>query len=97
MKASKPAEKAAPAVEAPVKKKPSGKMTYAERNELKKLDKEMPELEKKKEEIAAEMVAKSADHHAIMQLSLELEKTTGQLESMGERWLVLMEKQEAEA
>jgi ATP-binding cassette subfamily F protein uup len=97
MKASKPAEKAAPVVEAPVKKKPSGKMTYAERNELKKLDKEMPELEKKKEEIAAEMVAKSADHHAIMQLSLELEKATAQLESMGERWLILMEKQEAES
>jgi len=97
MKAAKPAEKIAPVVEAPVKKKPSGKMTFAEQNELKKLDKEMPALEKKKEEIAAEMVAKSADHHAIMQLSVDLEKTTAQLDSMGERWLVLMEKQEAEA
>jgi hypothetical protein len=32
-----------------------------------------------------------------MQLSLELEKATAQLESMGERWLILMEKQEAES
>ncbi len=96
-KAARPAEKVAPVVETTVKKKPSGKMSFGERNELKKLDKEMPALEKKKEEIAAEMVAKSADHHAIMQLSLELEKTTGQLDKMGERWLILMEKQEAEA
>ncbi|MBP9080792.1 MAG: ABC-F family ATP-binding cassette domain-containing protein [Flavobacteriales bacterium] len=72
------------------------KMTYAERNELKKLDKEMPALEKKKEEIAAEMVAKSADHHAIMELSIQLEKVTSELEKSGDRWLVLMEKQEAE-
>jgi ATP-binding cassette subfamily F protein uup len=72
------------------------KMTYAERNELKKLDKDLPALEKKKEEIAAEMVAKSADHHAIMELSIQLEKVTSELEKFGDRWLVLMEKQEAE-
>ncbi len=95
--ASRPAKK----VEAPVEaasapKKATGKMTFAERNELKKIDKDLPTLEKKKEELAAEMVKKSADHHAIMKLSLELETVTSQLDKLGERWLVLMEKVEGE-
>jgi ATP-binding cassette subfamily F protein uup len=96
--ASRPAKKVeAPVEAAPAKKKPAGKMTFAEQNELKKIDKDLPALEKKKEELAAEMVAKSADHHAIMQLSIDLEKVTSQLDTLGERWLVLMEKVEGEA
>lgn len=95
--ASRPAKKVeAPVEAAPAKKKPAGKMTFAEQNELKKIDKDLPALEKKKEELAAEMVAKSADHHAIMQLSIDLEKVTSQLDTLGERWLVLMEKVEGE-
>lgn len=94
--AARPSKKLEVATETAPPKKAFGKMTYAERNELKKLDKEMPALEKKKEEIAAEMVAKSADHHAIMELSIELEKATAQLDRMGDRWLELMEKQETE-
>ena len=95
--ASRPTKKVeAPVEAAPTKKKASGKMTFAERNELKKIDKDLPALEKKKEELAAEMVAKAADHHAIMQLSIDLEKVTTQLDTLGERWLVLMEKVEGE-
>jgi ATP-binding cassette subfamily F protein uup len=94
--AARPTKKVEVPVDAAPKKKASGKMTYAERNELKKLDKDMPALEKKKEEIAAEMVTKAADHHAIMELSIALEKVTSELEKFGDRWLVLMEKQEAE-
>jgi hypothetical protein len=82
--ASRPAKKVeAPVEAAPAKKKPAGKMTFAEQNELKKIDKDLPALEKKKEELAAEMVAKSADHHAIMQLSIDLEKVTSQLDTLG--------------
>ena len=95
--ASRPKKVEAPVVAAPALKKPAGKMTFAEQNELNKIDKELPTLEKKKEELAAEMVAKSADHHAIMQLSLDLEKVTSQLDKLGERWLILMEKVEGEA
>ncbi|MBK9061461.1 MAG: ABC-F family ATP-binding cassette domain-containing protein [Flavobacteriales bacterium] len=95
--ASRPTKKVeAPVEAAPTKKKASGKMTFAERNELKKIDKDLPTLEKKKEELAAEMLAKAADHHAIMQLSIDLEKVTTQLDTLGERWLVLMEKVEGE-
>ena len=69
--AARPTKKVeAPVEAAPVKKKASGKMTFAEKNELKKIDKDLPTLEKKKEELAAEMLAKAADHHAIMQLSI---------------------------
>ncbi len=72
------------------------KMTFGEKNELKKLDKEVPALEKKKEELLAKISAGGNDHHAIMQLSIDLEKTVKQLDEKGERWLVLMEKAEAE-
>jgi ATP-binding cassette subfamily F protein uup len=73
------------------------KMTFGEKNELKKLDKEVPALEKKKEDLLAKIAASTTDHHAIMQLSLDLEKTVKQLDEKGERWLMLMEKAEAEA
>ena len=72
------------------------KMTFGEKNELKKLDKEVPALEKKKEELLAKIAASTTDHHAIMQLSLDLEKAVKQLDEKGERWLMLMEKAEAE-
>ncbi|MBS1938294.1 MAG: ABC-F family ATP-binding cassette domain-containing protein [Bacteroidetes bacterium] len=74
----------------------SNKMTYGERLELKKIDKELPALEKKKEQLLAEMAAKAADHHAVMELSIQLEKTTSEIERISDRWLVLMEKQDAE-
>lgn len=73
----------------------TNKLTYGERLELKKIDKELPALEKKKEELLAEMAAKAADHHAVMELSIKLEKVTSELERMGDRWLLLSEKEEA--
>jgi ATP-binding cassette subfamily F protein uup len=73
------------------------KMTFGEKNELKKLDKEVPALEKKKEELLAKIAASTTDHHAIMQLSIDLEKAVKELDTRSERWLVLMEKAEAEA
>jgi len=68
------------------------KMTFAERNELKKLDAEMPKLEKRKEEILASLAKGGTDHHVMMERSLELEETIKQLDSMTDRWLVLSEK-----
>jgi len=68
------------------------KMTFAERNELKKLDAEMPKLEKRKEEILAALAKGGTDHHVMMERSLELEETIKQLDSMTDRWLVLSEK-----
>ena len=72
------------------------RVAQVRKNELKKLDKEVPALEKKKEELLAKIAASTTDHHAIMQLSLELEKAVKLLDEKSERWLVLMEKAEAD-
>lgn len=91
----------APVANAPVevdtipakKAKPStGKMSFAERNELKKIDTEMPKLEKRKEELLALLAKGGTDHHAMMERSVELEKTIEQLDRLTDRWLVLSEK-----
>ncbi len=73
------------------------KMSFGEKNELKKLDKEVPALEKKKEELLAMIAAGGTDHHAMMQHYVDLEKAVKELDEKSERWLVLMEKAEAEA
>ncbi len=68
------------------------KLTHAEKIELQKLDKEMPKLEKKKEEILLQMAQGGTDHHVIMERSVELEKTTKELDRMTDRWLELSER-----
>ncbi len=77
-------------------KRSGAKMTFGEKNELKKLGSEVPALEKKKEELLAKIAAATTDHHAIMELSLQLETTIKEIDQKGERWLVLMDKAEKE-
>ncbi|MCO5274533.1 MAG: ABC-F family ATP-binding cassette domain-containing protein [Flavobacteriales bacterium] len=86
--------KAVREVKAEKPRTPTNKLTYGERIELRKIDKELPALEKKKEETLAEMAEKASDHHAVMELSIKLEKVASELERLGDRWLVLMEKEE---
>ncbi|MBK7483790.1 MAG: ABC-F family ATP-binding cassette domain-containing protein [Flavobacteriales bacterium] len=77
-------------------KKPAAtakKMSYAERLELQKIDKEIPKLEAKKAEILEAMGKGGVDHHKIMELSVELEKTGKRLDEITDRWLVLSEKE----
>ena len=78
-------------------KRTGAKMTFGEKNELKKLGTEVPALEKKKEELLAKIAATTTNHHAIMELSLQLEATVKEIDLKGERWLVLMDKAEKEA
>ncbi|MBL0127328.1 MAG: ABC-F family ATP-binding cassette domain-containing protein [Flavobacteriales bacterium] len=68
------------------------KLTYAEKLELQKIDKEMPKLEKKKEEILLEMAKGGTDHHKLMEHSIALEKATKELDRMTDRWLELSER-----
>ncbi len=70
------------------------KRTYAERLELQRIDKEMPALEKRKEELLAIMAQGSTDHHAMMERSIELERTISELDRMTDRWLELSEKED---
>ncbi|MBK9627465.1 MAG: ABC-F family ATP-binding cassette domain-containing protein [Flavobacteriales bacterium] len=77
-------------------KKPAAtakKMSYAERLELQKIEKEIPKLEAKKAEILEAMGKGGVDHHKIMELSVELEKTGKRLDEITDRWLVLSEKE----
>ena len=85
--------KAAPAPSPAPPKAPSRKLTYAEKLELQKIDKAMPELEARKAELLAIMEAGGTDHHAIMERSIELERTIAELDRMTDRWLVLSEKE----
>jgi len=64
---------------------------------LKKLDKEVPALEKLKEELLAKIAAGGTDHHAMMQHYIDLEKAAKELDEKSERWLLLMEKAESGA
>ena len=70
------------------------KRTYAERLELQRIDKEMPALEKRKEELLAIMAQGGTDHHAMMERSIELERTISELDRMTDRWLELSEKED---
>lgn len=72
-------------------------MSFGEKRELKQLDELVPALERKKEELLAKIAAGGGDHHAMMNLYVELEKTAKELDEKSERWLVLTEKAEAEA
>jgi ATP-binding cassette subfamily F protein uup len=71
-------------------------MSFGEKRELQRLEAEVPALEKKKDELLARIAEGGGDHHAIMQLYIDLERTTKELDEKGERWLVLTEKAEAE-
>ncbi|MFT3886273.1 MAG: ABC-F family ATP-binding cassette domain-containing protein [Flavobacteriales bacterium] len=84
-----------PAAPVTTSKPKAKKLTYGERLELERIDKEMPQLEKRKEELLAIMAQGGTDHHAMMERSIELERTVQQLDRMGERWLELMERAES--
>jgi ATP-binding cassette subfamily F protein uup len=90
MKVAKTAPQDLPATAAiePAKKK----LSYAERLELQRLDKEMPKLEARKEELLVIMAAGGTDHHKMMEQSIALEKTIAELDRMMDRWLLLSEK-----
>ena len=85
--AEAPAQQAAKATEASKKK-----LTYGERLELERINKEMPKLEARKEELLLIMAQGGTDHHAMMERSIELERTVKELDRITDRWLELSER-----
>ena len=85
-----PAAQVAPAAPAPVKKK----MTFKEKHEFEKLEKEMPALEKEKEKLTAALSDESLNYDQITALADSLTKVTQTLEEMELRWLELSEMAE---
>jgi ATP-binding cassette subfamily F protein uup len=85
-----PAAQVAPAVLATVKKK----MTFKEKHEFEKLEKEMPALEKEKEKLTAALSDEMLNYDQITALADSLTKVTQTLEEMELRWLELSEMAE---
>ena len=66
------------------------KLSFKEQKELENIEKEMPVLKKKQDEIL-EKLNNETDYSIISELSQELEETTSQLEAHEMRWLELQE------
>ena len=69
---------------------PKKKLSFKEQRELETIEKEMPELEKKRAEIL-EKLNNEADYEKIATLSADLETISGKLEEYEMRWLELQE------
>ena len=80
-------EPAAPVPPAPPKKK----MTFKEKHEFEKLEKEMPALEKEKEKLTAALSDETLNYDQITAFADALTKVTQTLEEMELRWLELSE------
>lgn len=85
-----PTAQVAPAAPAPVKKK----MTFKEKHEFEKLEKEMPALEKEKEKLTTALSDETLNYDQITVLADSLTKVTKTLEEMELRWLELSEMAE---
>ena len=66
------------------------KLSFKEQKELENIEKEMPVLKEKQDEIL-EKLNNETDYNIISELSQELEETTSQLEAHEMRWLELQE------
>jgi ATP-binding cassette subfamily F protein uup len=73
---------------------PKKKMTFKEKHEFEKLEKEMPSLEKEKEKLTAALSDETLNYDQITALADSLTKVTQTLEEMELRWLELSEMAE---
>jgi ATP-binding cassette subfamily F protein uup len=83
-------EPAAPVAPTPAKKK----MTFKEKHEFEKLEKEMPALEKEKEKLTTALSDETLNYDQITAFADALTKVTQTLEEMELRWLELSEMAE---
>jgi ATP-binding cassette subfamily F protein uup len=75
-----------------VEKKVIEKMSYKEKLELETLNKNMPELEAKKNELTAKLNNPDLNYEEIISYSEKLAKINSELEIAELRWLALSEK-----
>jgi ATP-binding cassette subfamily F protein uup len=71
----------------PLKKK----LSYKEQREFEQLEKEIPDLERKKADLEARLVSGGDNHEELLQWSREVEVLTKLLDEKGLRWLELSE------
>jgi ABC transport system ATP-binding/permease protein len=82
----------APSQESPKSTEGKPKLNFKEKTELEKLDKEIPKLEKRKEELALAMQQAGDDHEKLLALAAESQQLVEQLEEKTMRWLELSER-----
>ncbi|MEN9977351.1 MAG: hypothetical protein RIR36_1511, partial [Bacteroidota bacterium] len=70
------------------------KMTFKEKHEFEKLEKEMPALEKEKEKLTTALSDETLNYDQITAFADALTKVTQTLEEMELRWLELSEMAE---
>ncbi|MGV4414574.1 ABC-F family ATP-binding cassette domain-containing protein [Chryseobacterium sp. T1] len=87
---AKPIITETPKVEAPKPTIAKKKISYKEQRELENLEKEMPDLEQKRNKIL-EQLNNEADYEKIAVLSAELEQLSNKLENYEMRWMELQE------
>lgn len=73
----------------------AGQLSHAEKREFGKLEKEIPNLERKKTAIEEQFSKNEVKPEDIEELSLKLQSIITDLEAMEERWLDLSEKMES--
>ena len=82
---SKPKESPGPQEEKPMK------LSHEQQKEVRRIEKDIQKLEKRKAEINEKFTDLTLDHEEILQLSNELNKINQQLEEKEDRWLELSE------
>lgn len=90
-KQSQPSAKVSAPVEVQVKKE-KVKPSFKETHEYEQLEKEIPKLEARIEELANEMNSGISDHVRLSEISQEIKKLTDSLDEKSLRWLELAEK-----
>lgn len=71
--------------------KPKSKLSYKEKFELEQLEKELPLLEKQKNELVEKLVDAGTNHTELVKLTEEIGKITSELDQKSDRWLILSE------
>ena len=75
----------------PVEKADVKKLSFKEKHELETLDKELPALEAKKEQLQAKL-AEETEFQKLEEISAKIKKLVDELEEKELRWLELSER-----
>ena len=70
---------------------PKAKLSFKEKQELEKLDKDIEQLETEKKDLTAKISSSTVEHSELIELSQKIEKVIQNLEEKELRWLELSE------
>jgi ATP-binding cassette subfamily F protein uup len=76
-------------IEKPKVEQPKIKLSYKEKLEFEQLEKDLPQLEKRKEELSNLLEITLSDHEELMRITTELGVVTAEIETKTDRWIIL--------